>query len=143
MPYDTLSTDALKLECFPGGKPDSACFDSDGVLKTTKTKYCYPDCYSGDNEISYSELTTSALKGVCYPSGDPGANKGQICSPDDDIKNALIYAYDADGKCIVKSCKSGYGKNKEGTKCKKETDVMLYAIIGIIVLFLLMIPLML
>jgi hypothetical protein len=136
IPYASLTTDALKSECFPAGEPDSSCSDS-----SIKSKECFPGCYSGDDEISYDELTTAALKDVCYPSGDPGADEGQICTPEDEVKNALLYAYDENGICVVNTCRTGYTKNKDGTKCKKEKDMLLYAIIGIILLFVLILPL--
>jgi hypothetical protein len=137
IPYASLTTDALKSECFPAGEPDSSCVDS-----SIKSKECHPGCYSGDDEISYDELATTALKDVCYPAGDPGADEGQICTPEDEIKNALLYAYDENGNCVVNKCRTGYTKNKDGTKCKKETDKILYAIIGIILLFVLLLPVM-
>ena len=129
-------------ECDSGYTPSSTgayCNEGDGVE--------IADADTADTADATSP-TTAPPAPPSPTSSDAAAaaasfTKGASCTPDDEINKALTYAYDADGNCIVSNCKSGYKKNKAGTKCKKETDVMLYAIIGITLLFLLMLPLML
>ena len=136
--YDELSTEQLKSSCYPGGKPNSECYDSStNDIPTEITEKCYPSCYSNGVKNAFKE---NDLGKLCYPFY---LYNDIECEPNDDekVKNGVNYLYDYDRNCKVRTCQDGFTKKKN--KCVKDrTQINLLifgSIVAIIIIFILII----
>lgn len=133
--YEELETDELKNSCYPGGKPGDSCYDvNTGLIPSTITTECYPECYSNGDKKAFKETELGKL---CYPFY---IYNDIDCVPneDDKVSGGLKYKYDHDKNCKVYTCINGY-INANG-KCKKDkTNIKLLVIGSFITLIIILI----